>query len=349
MKSYIRKVVAAMAGYQPGEQPRLENLVKLNTNECPYPPSPHVRDVLTGYDPNRLRLYPDPLCHELREAIAQQHGCAADQVFIGNGADEILALCLRAFVEKDGAVGYFDPSYSLYPILAQIEELETRPVALGSNFDWNMPAQYRANLFYLTYPNAPTGLTYPQDKVRAFCANFDGTVIIDEAYVDFAKDNCMKLALSEDNVLVARSFSKSYALAGIRLGYAIGPAQMIEALFKVKDSYNISRLTQAMALAAFLDQAYLRDIVHKICQTREFTTQELTARGFSVIPSQSNFVFARPPSKIAARDLFERLRAERIFVRHFRGGRTEDYLRITIGTEEQMEVLLSAIDHILSL
>ncbi|MEE9369228.1 MAG: histidinol-phosphate transaminase, partial [Pontiella sp.] len=215
MSNLIRKSVQAMAGYVPGEQPTGDDVVKLNTNENPYLPSADVQDILTMIDIAMLSRYPDPVCMELRKVIAELHGCTVENVFVGNGSDEVLALCIRSFVERDGSVGYFNPSYSLYPILADIEDVEKRPLELDGGFGWQMPADYSASLFFLTNPNAPTSLVYDKANIEPFAKGFGGVVLIDEAYADFADDNCMDLALKHDNILVGRTLSKSYSLAGI--------------------------------------------------------------------------------------------------------------------------------------
>ena len=339
----IRRSVQQLHAYVPGEQPRAANVVKLNTNENPYPPSPSVTAAIRKVPASALRLYPQPTSADLRAAIAKRHRCRPENIFVGNGSDEVLALCARAFVEKNGSVGYFEPSYSLYPVLAAIEELATRPVPLGGDFAWTMPRGYKADLFYLTNPNAPTSLLFPKKEIAAFCGNFKGVVLIDEAYVDFAPANCLDLALKRPNVLVARTLSKSYSLAGIRLGYAVGPAPLIGALDKIKDSYNVSRLTQAIALAAIRDPSHMRRNVKKIIATREKTASALRACGWTVFPSATNFLWAKPAG-VGAAELFQQLRRKNIFVRYFPGPRTGAHLRITIGTDAQMRKLLSSID-----
>lgn len=341
MNSYIKRALREMAGYTPGEQPADPGVIKLNTNESPYPPAPAIRKVLRRLKPESLRLYPDPVSRALRRKIAALHGTKPDNVFVSNGADETLALCTRAFVEDDGAIGYFEPSYSLYPVLAKIRAVATRPVKLGPDFEWAMPEDYQASLFFMTTPNAPTGIQYPLKTIRAFSARFRGVVVLDEAYVDFARENCLSLALAYDNVLVLRTLSKAYALAGLRLGYAVGSPELIAALFKIKDSYNVDRITQAAALAALSDQAYLRKLVKRIKATRARTAAELTRLGFRVFPSETNFLWVQPP-RIKAAELFRRLRAEKILVRHFPGARTQDYLRITIGNDQDMRTLVAA-------
>ena len=340
----ICKNVQAMTAYTPGEQPKDPGIIKLNTNENPYPPSPKVADALRAFDYARLRLYPDPVFTALRQRLASIHGCATEQVFIGNGSDEVLALCTRAFIENDGSAGYFMPSYSLYPVLADIRGAEQRPVALGPDFAWRMPEGYGASLFLMTNPNAPTSLLHDKATVAAFCRQFRGVVVIDEAYGDFADETCMDLAVAagNTNTLVMRTLSKSYSLAGLRFGYAVGPAELIGALYKIKDSYNMDMLAQIVALAAFDDLPHMRENVRKIRATRARLTDSLRQRGWTVCDSQTNFLFARPPDGDAAR-VFETLKAAKIYVRYFPGPETGEHLRITIGTDAQTDALLAAL------
>jgi histidinol-phosphate aminotransferase len=341
--SRIRKSVLKLDAYTPGEQPQGGGVVKLNTNENPYPPSPRVAQALVGINPADLRLYPDPVSLELRRAVGELHGCGEEQVFVGNGSDEALALCTRAFVEDDGSIGYFNPSYSLYPVLADIRCAEKRPVELGPDFEWQMPADYSCSLFFMTNPNAPTAMLHPKPLVRRFCEQFPGVVLIDEAYVDFSSLNCMDLALERPNVLVLRTLSKSYSLAGLRLGYVVGAAPLIEALFKLKDSYNLDRIVQRLASVALRDQDWMRANVEKIKATRARLVAALLAMGFRVSPSETNFVWARP-AHCTAKALFEQLRAEHIFIRYFAGPRTGEHVRITVGTDAEVDRLLSAIE-----
>lgn len=339
MNPRIRRSIQAMCGYTPGEQPRDRRLIKLNTNENPYPPSPRVAEALAALEPADLRLYPDPLCGALRDHIARMHGVRPEQVFVANGSDEALALCTRVFVEDDGTIGCFDPSYSLYPVLAEIRNVPVRPVELGPRFEWRMPDGYRASLFFMTSPNAPTGTGYPKEQIRAFCEGFPGVVLIDEAYVDFADGHCMDLAASLPNVLVLRTLSKSFSLAGLRVGYVAGDAELVGALLKAKDSYNLDVVAQRLALAALSDLDYMRGSAARIRSTRGRLTEALRAMGFDVLPSQTNFVFARPPRPAAA-EFFAGLRERGILVRYFPGPRTGDYLRITIGTDPDIDRLI---------
>ena len=342
----IAKHIDAMTGYTPGEQPKARDVIKLNTNENPYPPSPKVAEALASFDPESLRRYPDPMAVALRKRIAEIHGCSIDQVFAGNGSDETLALATRAFVQENGKVGAFDPTYSLYAVLAKIRDVAYEPVPLGPGFQWqDPPAGYQADLFLLTSPNAPTSILYDKNRVKAFCESFQGVVLIDEAYGDFARTNCMDLATARGNrnVIVSRTLSKSFSLAGIRLGYCVGPVELIDALYKIKDSYNLDGVTQAVALAALNDLDWMRANAKKILATRARCAAELRRRGWTLPESDTNFLFARPPDGQAKRR-FDALRAKNIFVRYFPAPETAEYLRISIGTDEQMDKLLSELD-----
>lgn len=343
MSSLMRKSVMALEAYTPGEQPKVADLVKLNTNENPYPPSPKVAEALRSIPIEQLRLYPDPVFSQLQTRIAEIHGCAPECVMAGNGADELLALCTRTFVEHDGSIGYFDPSYSLYPVLTDIREVERRPVELSETFEWQMPEGYGASLFFLTNPNAPTGMLHDKEQIVSFCRAFDGVVVIDEAYVDFARYNCIDLALSEPNVLVMRTLSKAFSLARIRSGYAVGAPALVAALFKVKDSYNLDGITQALALAALQDLEWMQANTRKIIATRERLTNALTALGFVVMPSEANFVWTRPPAGRDAATVFAMLRQANVLVRYFPGEKTGAFLRITVGTDEQIDRLLQVL------
>lgn len=330
----IARSVQRLEAYVPGEQPKAKDVIKLNTNENPYPPSPKITAVLKSFDLDRLRKYPDPNFVELREAIAKQNKTSLENVFVGNGSDEILSLSARAFVENTGSIGSLDPSYSLYKTLAAIRDVP-----------WK--ASKNCSLFLWTNPNAPTGTAAPVDEIAAFAKRFRGVVIVDEAYADFARDNAMRLAVAEDNenLIVMRTFSKSYSLAGLRVGYAVGPKALIDALYKVKDSYNVDAVAQAVALTAYKDQAWMKRNAAKIVKTRERLTKTLMKRGWDVLPSEANFIFAKPPAgNMDAAEIFALLKKRNIFTRYFAGPKTGDRLRITIGTEEQTTKLLEALD-----
>lgn len=343
-RNFIADNVQKMEGYVPGEQPKVKGLIKLNTNENPYSPSEAVRRIISCFDPSCLRLYPDPVATVLREKIAKLHGCALENVFAGNGSDEVLALCTRAFVEKKGTIGYFVPSYSLYPVLADIRGSAHKPVSLTEDFEW--PAgepEFDCNLFFLTCPNAPTGMVYARDKVERLCASLAGVVVIDEAYADFADSNFTDMAWRHDNVIVCRTFSKSYSLAGLRFGYALGHKNLIDALYKIKDSYNLDRLTQEIAVAAIEDQEHMLKNVALVRATRKRLANELVKKNFKVYPSQTNFLWVRPLSN-SAEETYRRLRKKNILVRYFPGTVTGDFLRVTIGTDKEIDTLLNALD-----
>ena len=347
----ITKCVRRLEAYTPGEQPKAKNVVKLNTNENPYPPSPKCAAVLKSFDLDRLRRYPDPEFSALRQELAKLNRTRPENVFVGNGSDEILALAAKCFVENNEQIGSLDPSYSLYKTLAAIRDVrwvggDIRHEAkdLASRVS-RLPSS--VSLFLWTNPNAPTGEFAEPAAVAAFAKRFKGVVLVDEAYADFSRTNCMSLATAarNRNILVMRTFSKSYSLAGLRVGYCVGPKDLIDALYKVKDSYNVDAIAQAVALAAVKDQRWMKANVARVVKTRRWFTAELERRGWDVLPSESNFVFARPPHRNAA-ELFSALRERNIFVRYFRGPKTGDRLRVTIGTDNQMKKLLKALNEL---
>ena len=346
----IAKHIRSLEGYVPGEQPKSHSVVKLNTNENPYPPSPKCAEALCGFDLDNLRRYPDPNCSALAEAIARANGTTADRVFVGNGSDEILALSARAFVENDESIGSLDPSYSLYKTLAAIRDVKWIGTPCGRLLDLNKTLcsqdKGKVSLFLWTNPNAPTGEYADPKKIAAFARKFPGVVLVDEAYADFAQGNCMKLATSprNRNVLVMRTFSKSYSLAGLRVGYCVGPKDLIEALYKIKDSYNVDAVAQRLALTAFNDRAYHIKTVAKVVKTRKAFVKALEKRGWDILPSEANFVFAKPPAGASAAEIFSYLKSQDIFVRYFPGPLTGERIRITIGTDEQMKTLLDALE-----
>jgi histidinol-phosphate aminotransferase len=349
MPDYFRPAIAAMAGYVPGEQPQGRPFVKLNTNENPYPPSPRVAEALRQVDAARLGRYPDPLATRVRAAVAQVFGVPLDWTFAGNGSDDVLTIVTRCFVGETGCLATPDPSYSLYPVLAEIQGARTLAIPLADDFSLPADCAARAagaSLLFLARPNAPTGGAYPLDQVRQLCRAFPGVVLIDEAYADFADDHCLGLVRDCPNVIVSRTLSKSYSLAGVRLGIALAQPPLIAGLMKVKDSYNVNHLTQLVAEAAILDQAHMQANVARIRATRAAVAAELAALGFGVCPSQANFLFVRPP--LAARDYLQGLREAGILIRYFAGPRTGAFVRITIGTDDEMAQLLAATRRLLA-
>ena len=343
MSSLIRKSVGPLHAYTPGEQPRGAGVIKLNTNENPYGPSPSVSEWMDGLDANDFCKYPDPLCSDLCEALAKLHRCDAKQIIFGNGSDELLALCTRAFVEPSGLIGFFDPSYSLYPVLSAIENVEVKTFPLSENFEWVEPDAEGVGLFFLTNPNAPTSIQYPKEALRSFCERFRGVVVIDEAYVDFAPYDCMDWANELPNVIVLRTLSKSYGLAFLRAGYAVGHSDLIEALYKIKDSYNVNGFTQGAALQAIQDQSWKNSRCAEIISTREATSKQLKAWGLDVLESAANFLWIKLPDGNAEK-LFEELKRKQIYVRYFPAPPTRDYLRVTVGTPAEMEAFLKGVE-----
>ncbi|OPZ28645.1 MAG: Histidinol-phosphate aminotransferase [Lentisphaerae bacterium ADurb.BinA184] len=343
MNTYARNTIRAMSGYVPGEQPKDRRYVKLNTNENPYPPSAAVAAALHGFDAARLRLYPDPDACELRNLAAGQAGLTPDWILCGNGSDDLLTIAVRTFVDQGGTLAHTDPSYSLYPVLARLQGANATAVPLDAEFNLPPDAASRAagaTLLLVARPNAPTGNTFPLDSMHTLCRHFSGIVWIDEAYVDFADDDCLAFVRQYPNVVVSRTFSKSYSLAGLRLGLAYAPPALVSEMVKVKDSYNVSMLTQAVGLAALSDREAMRANAARIRATRDRVSGDLAALGFRVLPSQANFIFCQPP--VAADVYAAGLRREGILIRYFPGPRTGAFVRITIGTDEEMAQLLAA-------
>ncbi len=351
----IRPLVEKLHAYVPGEQPKIKGLIKLNTNENPYPPAPAVIRAVKAAVDSRLRLYPNPTAQALREKLARLHRCASENIIIGNGSDELLALATRAFVEPGGVVQYFTPSYSLYPVLADIHGARRNAVPLRADFGLPTAADLRrdkkwdfhAALTLITTPNAPTGRGYSCAELTALCRAQKGVVVLDEAYVDFARENALALALEFPHVLVARTFSKAYSLCFQRVGYFIGHRALIAALDKIRDSYNVNGLGQVAALATLEALPHYRRNFKTVIATRERLAARLTALGFVVLPSQTNFLFTKPP-RFTARQWLQKLRGEKIIVRWFDHPQTRDHLRITIGTEAESMALVHTAKKILS-
>ena len=360
--SLLRPLVRNLQPYVPGEQPKIRGLVKLNTNENPYPPSPKVLATIKHAVDGRLRLYPPPMAQALRAKLAKLHACGPENIIIGNGSDELLALAARAFVEpaaakaKNGSrstIQYFTPSYSLYPVLADSHGALKNPVAL--KLDFAMPAvaelgrsgwDFRAALTFLTTPNAPSGRGYSTTRLDLLCRAHRGVIVLDEAYIDFARENALSLALKHPHVLVARTFSKAYSLCFQRVGYFVGHPELIEGLDKLRDSYNVNGLGQIAALATLENLPYYRLNFRRIIATRERLSQALMLLGFVVLPSQTNFILARP-YHFPARDWVQRLRERKILVRWFDHPEVSNYLRITVGSDAEANTLLRAVKAIL--
>lgn len=348
--SLLRPDIAAMAGYVPGFQPPdSERWIKLNTNENPYPPSPEVRAAILaelGTDGEALRKYPDPGSHAMRATAAALYGVPVEWVITANGSDELLNNLIRACAGEGEEIGYVHPSYSYYATLAEIQGAKVRTFGLTDDFRIrDFPARYQGKLFFLTTPNAPLGFAFPLNYIDELAARCAGVLVIDEAYVDFAEFSALELVKKHANVVVTRTFSKSYSLAGMRLGLAVARPELVAALDKIRDHYHLDRLALAAASAALGDQAYLLATVEKIRDTRARFVAGLQGLGYQVIPSQANFVFASPPDRNGKR-IYGALYARRILVRYFSDPVLAHGLRITIGTDAEMEETLAALKEI---
>lgn len=367
-ENLIRPLVQRLQAYVPGEQPKIKGLIKLNTNENPYPPAPRVLKIVRAAVDGRLRLYPNPTAENLRVKLAKLHRGKPENIIVGNGSDEVLALAVRTFTEpsskskvqspKSAAartlVQYFTPSYSLYPVLADTHGAITNAVPLKSDFglpdvaELKRGQQWRfdAALTLVTTPNAPSGRGYVTRELNKLCQAQRGVVILDEAYVDFADDNALKLALKHPHVIVARTFSKAYSLCFQRVGYFVGHPTLIAALHKMRDSYNVNGLGQIAAEATLDHLGFYHANFRKIIATRVKLSRDLTKLGFRVLPSQTNFILARPPL-LPAKEWLQKLRDRRILVRWFSAPEVSDYLRITIGTAAAAAALVRAVRAIL--
>ena len=346
--------VRSLHAYTPGLQPKESGWVKLNTNENPYPPSPRVAEAIACELGAALRLYPDPLSSAVRRAFAQLHGLAENQVIVGNGSDDVLNLLVRAFAGGEGTgVAYGMPSYSLYPVLVAIENGATVEVPFTREMTLPVDALARseASLLLLTSPNAPTGVGFRTAELEKLAQAFRGILVIDEAYGDFAEENAMALVAKYPRVVVTRTLSKSHGLAGLRVGFAAGSPEVIDLLDRVRDSYNVNRLSQAGAIAALGDTAYLADVVARIKRTRAAAEAGFRARGWFTYPSQTNFLFTEPRTADGrtgaevAKACYDHLLAHKVLVRYFGShALTRNFLRITVGTDSDMEALARAID-----
>ena len=338
--------------YVPGEQPNLPDMVKLNTNENPYPPSPKVVETLKSFDCDSLRLYPDPNSQVLVDALAKRYGLQSDQVFLGVGSDDVLAIAFMTFFNSDKPILFPDITYSFYDVWAELFRIPYERPALDEHFDLIPEDYYKENGgVVIANPNAPTGVLQSMDFLRDVIEhNRDVVVIIDEAYADFSGSSALELTKEYDNVLIVQTYSKSRSLAGMRIGYAMGDPELIRAMNDVRYSYNsypMTRLSVALGKAALEDEAYFRETVAKVVRTREWTKKELKRLGFSFRDSQTNFIFAAHES-VPAQTIFDALREKHIFVRHFGQKRIENYLRISIGTQAEMERFIRETEQILA-
>ena len=337
----VRKVVP----YVPGEQPKEKKLIKLNTNENPYPPSPKVFEALKHIDVRQMRLYPDPTIHKLVKAIADFYQLQEEQVFVGVGSDDVLAMIFMTFFNSKEPVLFPDITYSFYDVWAQMLRIPYERIPLKDDFTIDIKDYERKNGgIIFANPNAPTGNALPLDQVEVMIqSNPDVIVVVDEAYVDFGGESALPLIEKYDNVLVVQTFSKSRSMAGMRIGYAMGNPELIKYLNAVKHSYNSYTMNQSsiiLGAAAMEDKAYFEETTRKVIDTREWTKKELKKLGFSFPNSKTNFIFATHEN-CPAEELFHALRKEKIIVRYFKKPRIDNYLRISIGTQEEMETLIA--------
>ncbi len=349
MTNYGRSSIASMKGYAPGLQPDpREKFIKLNSNENPFPPSPRVKEVLQRLAYEDLRLYPDPLSLELRGKLGKLYGFPVNQIICGNGSDDILNIIVRTFSQPAEAVGFFEPTFPLYRILGIIHGAKVISLALSEPYDHPPDPPEDVKVFFLANPNSPVGFGYSTALVSQMARRTKGIFVVDEAYAEFAKENALGLVRNFDNVVVVRTVSKSYSLAGLRLGYAIANEKLIAEMFRVKDPFNVTRVTQALVAAALEDQEYFRKNISQIVRTREWFTQAALALGYRIIPSQANFVFLQPPEKGRGIKFYEALFDAKVLTRHYDGEGLRDGVRLTIGTEEEMFEVLQVMRKILS-
>lgn len=356
MSRFWSAVVHGLTPYVPGEQPKLDNLVKLNTNEHPYGPSPKALEAIRAATGDSLRLYPDPNADALKAALAQRHGLQPQQIFVGNGSDEVLAHAFMALLKQDRPLRFPDISYSFYPVYCGLYDIPHRTIPLAEDFsirveDYLPQDGEQPGAIIFPNPNAPTGRLLPLEAVeRIVAGNPDAVVLVDEAYVDFGGESAIGLIDKYPNLLVVHTFSKSRSLAGLRVGFAAGHADLIEALERVKNSFNsypLDRLAIAGAVASVEDEAFFQASCRKVIATREKLIADMRALGFEVLPSAANFIFARHPQRDGA-ELTAELRRRAIIVRHFKAARIDQFMRITIGTDEQCGILVEALTDILT-
>ena len=345
----VRSVVESMSGYVPGEQPKDLDLIKLNTNENPYPPSSRVVEALRESIGERLKLYPDPVCSGIKEKAARLYEVNPDQILVGNGSDDILSIITRTVAGKGDVVAITEPTYSLYEVLAELQEaeLDVYPLDKGIGIPEAMYST-KAKLVFLSCPNAPTGVVFPKEDIQKLAESINGILLIDEAYVDFAQTDCLDIFRQNSNVVLSRTLSKSFSLAGIRLGFAIGSSDIIRQMSKVKDSYNVNFLTAVAGEAALDDVDYIKKNARIICRDRALLEEGLKNLSIETFPSQANFVMARFSKGLSAKKVFDKLREKGILVRYFNLDCLGECLRITVGTHQQVVYFLDALEKILS-
>ncbi len=347
MSQFWSEIVHTLTPYIPGEQPKVANLIKLNTNENPYGPSSKVIAALTSQANDKLRLYPDPNASDLKDAIARYYQISPEQVFVGNGSDEVLAHAFMGLLKKDKPLLFPDISYSFYPVYCGLYEIDYQTIPLNEQFEIQTE-DYAIDNGGIIFPNpnAPTGRVLALENIEKLLqSNPSSVVVVDEAYIDFGGESAISLVNDYPNLLVTQTLSKSRSLAGLRVGFAVGHADLIEGLERIKNSFNsypLDRFAIQGAIAAFEDETYFQDCCQKIIATREILISELQALGFHVIPSAANFIFAEHPGKPAA-EIAQFLRDHNIIVRHFNKPRIHNYLRITIGTPDECNQLIETL------
>ncbi len=343
--TFVRAAIRAMEGYTPGEQPGAgERVVKLNTNEHPFPPSPKVMQAIREVEAESLRRYPNPTAEAFREAAAQVLGVTPDMIIAGNGSDDILSVAVLTFTGPGDTLAYPDPTYSLYPVLADLDEVKT--VTVPWDEDWSLPIDAllatKARAIFLANPNAPSGTVVSPQKIDELAQKFSGLVLIDEAYVDFAEDNCLPLVRKHENVVVTRTLSKAYSLAGLRFGFAVAQPSVIREMNKARDSYPCDAISVAAATAAISDQEYAKKTWEHVRSERQRISSELTQMGWTVLPSQANFILASTPSG-RGREAYLGLKQQGILVRYFDKPGLSDKIRVTVGTSQENNALLGGI------
>ena len=351
MSRFFSESLSQLAPYTPGEQPKDQKYVKLNANESPYPPSPGVAAVLNAQEAANLRLYGDATAGALKAALAKQYGVEPENVFVANGSDEALNFAFLAYATDGRGVAFADLTYSFYPVFCDLYHIQANVIPLKEDFSLSPQDYYGLNqTIVIANPNAPSGLALGREEIEGIVkANPDSVVVIDEAYVDFGAESCVELTRKYQNLLVVQTYSKSRSMAGARLGYAIGDAALIQDLETIKFStnpFNVNSLTMRAGIAALAEQDYYDENCRKIMETRDYTTRELEKLGFTVLPSQTNFIFAKKDGVDGAA-IYQGLKERGVLIRHFDKERIRDYNRITIGTREQMDIFLEKLKELL--
>lgn len=352
MSKYWSDVVHRLSPYVPGEQPKVSHLIKLNTNECPFGPSPKVAEAITEANNDKLRLYPDPESDALKEALAAHFQLPKSYFFVGNGSDEILAHVFHGLLQHKDPLFFPDITYSFYPVYCRLYGIQSQLIPLTNELEINIEDYKQPNGGVIfPNPNAPTGRCLSTDSIESLLkANTESVVVVDEAYIDFGGQTMASFTKQYPQLLVVQTFSKSRALAGLRVGFAIGQPHLIEALGKIKNSFNsypLGRIAQAGAIAALADNDYFEECCENIIETRTWLAAELSVLNFDVIPSTANFIFVKHHEKDAS-ELFQKLRERAIIVRHFKLPRIQQYMRVTIGTKQECQALVDALKEILA-